>query len=255
MKLRTLIVDDEALGRKRVRKLLGTQPECEIIGECSDGHEAVAAIRSFTPHLVFLDVQMPELNGFEVLAQLEAEHLPAIIFVTAYDQFALKAFEAQAIDYLLKPFEDERFYQSLQRAKAYLDGHESRKMHERLQSLVKSLASQPKWITRMAVKNGGRMVFLKTSEIDWIEAVGNYLNLHVGSEAHLLRGRVSELEKRLDPNQFFRIHRSTIVNLDRVKEFHPLFKGDGFILLKNGTRLAVSRSCHQRLQRLLEPEL
>lgn len=255
MKIRTLIVDDEALGRKRVRKLLESEPECEIIGECSDGQEAVAAMRSFTPDLVFLDVQMPELNGFEVLAQLEVDRLPVIIFVTAHDQFALKAFEAQAIDYLLKPFEDERFYQSLQRAKAYLEGHESRKMHERLQSLVNSLSSQTKLITRMAVKTGGRILFIKTSEIDWIEAVGNYLNLHIGSEAHLLRGRVSELEKRLDPNQFFRIHRSAIVNLDRVKEFHPLFKGDGVAILKNGTRLSVSRSCNQRLQRLLEPEL
>jgi len=255
VKIRTLIVDDEALGRKRVRKLLESEPECEIIGECSDGQEAVAAMRSFTPDLVFLDVQMPELNGFEVLAQLEVDRLPVIIFVTAHDQFALKAFEAQAIDYLLKPFEDERFYQSLQRAKAYLEGHESRKMHERLQSLVNSLSSQTKLITRMAVKTGGRILFIKTSEIDWIEAVGNYLNLHIGSEAHLLRGRVSELEKRLDPNQFFRIHRSAIVNLDRVKEFHPLFKGDGVAILKNGTRLSVSRSCNQRLQRLLEPEL
>ena len=255
MKIRTLIVDDEALGRKRVRKLLESEPECEIIGECSDGQEAVAAMRSFTPDLVFLDVQMPELNGFEVLAQLEVERLPVIIFVTAHDQFALKAFEAQAIDYLLKPFEDERFYQSVERAKAYLEGHESRKMHERLQSLVKSLSPQTRLITRMAVKTGGRIFFIKTNEIDWIEAVGNYLNLHIGSEAHLLRGRVSELEKRLDPNQFFRIHRSTIVNLDRVKEFHPLFKGDGVAILKNGTRLSVSRSCNQRLQRLLEPEL
>jgi len=255
VKIRTLIVDDEALGRKRVRKLLESELECEIIGECSDGHEAVAAMRSFTPDLVFLDVQMPELNGFEVLAQLEMERLPVIIFVTAYDQFALKAFEAQAIDYLLKPFEDERFCQSLQRAKAYLEGHESRKMHERLQSLVNGLSSPTKLITRLAVKTGGRILFIKTNEIDWIEAVGNYLNLHIGSEAHLLRGRMSELEKRLDPNQFFRIHRSTIVNLDRVKEFHPLFKGDGVAILKNGSRLSVSRSCHQRLQRLLEPEL
>jgi len=255
MKIRTLIVDDEALGRKRLRRLLEGEPECEIIGEGRDGHEAVAAIRSFRPDLVFLDVQMPELNGFEVLAQLAVEQMPVVVFVTAYDQFALKAFEARAIDYLLKPFDDERFQQALQRAKAYLDGHESRKMTQRLQNLVNGLSLQTRFITRMAVQASGRILFIKTTEIDWIEAVGNYLNLHIGTEAHLLRGRVSELEKRLDPNQFFRIHRSTIVNLDRVKEFQSLFKGDGVTILKNGTRLSVSRGCSQRLQRLLKPAL
>src|SRR2546421_465629 len=140
-------------------------------------------------------------------------------------------------------------------AKASLEGHESRKLSQRLQVLVNGLSPQSKWITRMAVKTGGRILFIKTSEIDWVEAVGNYLNLHIGNEAHLLRGRMSELEKQIDPNQFFRIHRSTIVNLDRVKEFQTLFKGDGVAILKSGARLCVSRSCSQRLQCLLEPEL
>jgi len=255
MKIRTLIVDDEALGRKRLRKLLETESECEIIGECCDGQEAVAAMRSFTPDLLFLDVQMPELNGFEVLAQLDRKRLPVIIFVTAYDQYALKAFEARAIDYLLKPFEDERFYQSLHRARAYIDGQQSNQFNARLENLVNGMSLRPKPITRMAVKTAGRIIFIKTSEIDWIEAVGNYLNLHIGTEAHLLRGRISELEKRLDPAQFFRTHRSTIVNLDRVKEFQTLFKGDGVAILKNGTRVPVSRSSSQRLQSLLTPKL
>src|SRR3954453_5171055 len=158
MKRRTLIVDDEPLGRKRLRNLLKDEPECEVIAECSNGHEAVAAIQSLNPDLVFLDVQMPELNGFEVLAQIDPKRIPVIIFVTAYDQFALKAFEAKAIDYLLKPFEDERFHQSLQRARCYLEGHESRQMDERLRSLVSGLAPQPKWMTRMAVKTGGRIL-------------------------------------------------------------------------------------------------
>jgi two-component system LytT family response regulator len=255
MKVRTLIVDDEALGRKRLRKLLESETECELIGECCDGQEAVAAIQAFTPDLLFLDVQMPELNGFEVLAQLNGNRLPVIIFVTAYDQYALKAFEAQAIDYLLKPFEDERFYQALHRARAYIEGQQSQDINARLQTLVNSMSLRAKPMTRMAVKTAGRIVFIKTSEIDWIEAVGNYLNLHIGTEAHLLRGRISELEKRLDPGQFFRTHRSTIVNLDRVKEFQTLFKGDGVAILKNGTRVAVSRSSSQRLQALLTPRL
>src|SRR2546428_3371292 len=171
MKIRTLIVDDEALGRKRLRKLLETESECEIIGECCDGQEAVAAMRSFTPDLLFLDVQMPELNGFEVLAQLDHKRLPVIIFVTAYDQYALKAFEAQAIDYLLKPFEDERFYQSLHRARAYIAGQQSNQVSARLETLISGMSLRPKPMTRMAVKTAGRIVFVKTSEIDWIEAV------------------------------------------------------------------------------------
>src|SRR5204863_926170 len=218
-----------------------------------DGQEAVAAIQAFTPDLIFLDVQMPELNGFEVLAQLKGERLPVIIFVTAYDQYALKAFEAQAIDYLLKPFEDERFYQSLHRARAYIEGQQSNQINVRLETLISGMSLRPKPITRMAVKTSGRIVFIKASEIDWIEAVGNYLNLHIGTEAHMLRGRISELEKRLDPTQFFRTHRSTIVNLDRVKEFQTLFKGDGVAILKNGTHIPVSRSCSQRLNTLLTP--
>ena len=192
MKIRTLLVDDEALGRKRLRKLLETETDYELIGECCDGQEAVAAIQAFTPDLLFLDVQMPELNGFEVLAQLDHKRLPVIIFVTAYDQYALKAFEAQAIDYLLKPFEDERFYQSLHRARAYIAGQQSNQVSARLETLISGMSLRPKPMTRMAVKTSGRVVFVKTSEIDWIEAVGNYLNLHIGTETHMLRGRISE---------------------------------------------------------------
>jgi two-component system LytT family response regulator len=255
MKIRTLIVDDEALGRSRVRHLLKSESDFEIVGECANGHEAVAALHGFHADLVFLDVQMPEMNGFEVLANAGTGRMPLVIFVTAYDQFALKAFEAQALDYLLKPFDDDRFYQCVRRARAQLAREESHEMNERLLSLVKGFAPQKTWMTRLAVKTDGRMVFLTVTEIDRVEAVGNYLKLYVGPETHLLRGRLSELEKQLDPNQFFRIHRSTLVNLDRVKEFHPLFKGDGVVLLKDGSRLDVSRNCSQRLQKQLQPEL
>jgi len=255
MKIRTLIVDDELLARKLIRKLLESGPEFEIVGECADGSEAVSAIRKVAPNLVFLDVQMPELGGFEVLKQIDTEQMPVVVFVTAYDKFALKAFEAHALDYLLKPIDEERFSQTLERVKTYLNGRQNGAAQERLLDLIHELAPQPKTISRLAVKSGGRVVFLKMDEIDWIEAAGNYLELHTGKQSHLLRGRLSELERQLKPEQFFRIHRSTIVNLDRVKEFQPLFKGEGVVVLKDGSRLAASRSCSQKLQEFLGAQL
>jgi len=255
MKVRTLIVDDEELGRKRIRKLLSSESEFEIVGESRDGREAIRALEKLSPDLVFLDVQMPELDGFDVLSQIAPAKMPVIIFVTAHDHFALKAFQAQALDYLLKPFDDERFAQALQRARTYLNGNAAGEIRERLARLVKGLPSQGQYLLRVAVKSAGRVVFLKAGEIDWIEAAGNYVNLHVGKESYLLRGRMSELEKRFDPEQFFRIHRSTMVNLDRVKELQPLFKGESIVILKDGQQLSASRSCTQRLQALLGPEL
>lgn len=255
MKIRTLIVDDEPLGRTLVRRLLARESDFEIIGECAHGAEALEVIQRDSPRLVFLDVQMPELSGFDVLASLDPDRMPVIIFVTAYDQFALKAFEAHALDYLLKPLDEDRFVQALCRAKTYLTGRQSYELQERLLGLVGDLPMRSKFLSRLAVRAGGRMIFLKAEEIDWIEAAGNYLSVHVGKEEHLLRGRVSEIEKRLNPEQFFRIHRSTIVNLDRVKEFQALFKGEGVVVLKDGSRLSASRGCSQRLQEFLETQL
>jgi len=255
MKVRTLIVDDEELGRKRIRKLLSLEPDCEIVGECGDGREAIRVIEKSSPDLVFLDVQMPELGGFDVLSQIAPAKMPVIIFVTAHDHYALKAFQAQALDYLLKPFDDERFAQALQRVRTYLNGNATDKIRERLAKLVETLPNRGKYLLRVAVKSAGRVLFLKADEIDWIEAAGNYVNLHVGKESYLLRGRMSELEKRFDPEQFFRIHRSTMVNLDRVKELQPLFKGEGIVVLKDGQKLSASRSCIQRLQAFLGPDL
>jgi len=255
MKVRTLLVDDEELGRKRIRKLLSQEAAFEIVGESRDGREAIRAIEKYAPDLVFLDVQMPELGGFEVLAQIAPEKMPVIIFVTAYDEFALKAFEAQALDYLLKPFDDERFAQALRRAETYLNGNETGAIKGRLAKLVNGLPNLGKYLSRVAVKSAGRVIFLKVGEIDWIEAAGNYVKLHVGKESHLLRGRMSELEKRFDPELFFRIHRSTMVNLDRVKELQLLFKGEGIVVLKDGQQLSASRNCSHRLQSLLEPDL
>jgi two-component system LytT family response regulator len=256
MKIRTLIVDDEALARKLVKKLLGREPEFEVVGECSDGRDAILKLRQLKPDLVFLDVQMPERDGFQVIEQVGVERMPVTIFVTAYDEFALRAFEAQALDYLLKPFDEERFFQTLARVRTFLCGRQKGAVPDNLAGLMNLIGSQsPGSISRLAVKAGGRVVFLKTEEIDWIEAVGNYLDLHTGRDHYLLRGRISELEKKLPPEQFFRIHRSTIVNLDRVKEFQPLFKGEGVVVMKDGLRLSASRSCSQRLQAFLGAQL
>jgi two-component system, LytTR family, response regulator len=255
MKIRALIIDDELLARKLIRRLLAGEEGIEVVGECADGHEAVSTIAKVLPDLIFLDVQMPELGGFEVLAQIDPAHMPVVIFVTAYDKFALKAFEANAIDYLLKPLDDERFGQALQRARTYLNGKGTGAVRDRLIGLIHQLPPQTKLLSRLAVKADGRVVFLKVAEIDWIEATGNYLALHVGKESYLLRGRLSEMEKKLSTDQFFRIHRSTIVNLDRVKEFRPLFKGEGMVVLKDGAQLAASRSYAQKLQEFLEAQL
>ena len=255
MKIRTLIVDDEPLGRSLVRRLVSEDPDFEVIGECANGAEALRAIQRDAPALVFLDVQMPELSGFEVLARLGREQLPIIVFVTAFDTFALKAFEAHALDYLLKPLADDRFCEALKRVKTYIAGHETGQFRDRLLGLVREVSQPTKRISRLAVESDGRFVFLQVSDIDWIEADGNYLNLHVGKRSYLLRGRISEVEKNLSPDQFFRVHRSKIVNLDRVKEFQPLFKGEGLIVLKDGSQLSASRSCTQKLHAFLSARL
>jgi two-component system LytT family response regulator len=255
MNIRTLIVDDEILARKLIKKLLSRHAEFQLVGECTDGRQAVDSTLKLVPDVLFLDVQMPELNGFEVLERIGSKHLPVVVFLTAYDKFALRAFQARALDYLLKPIDEDRFDATLERIKTYICGRDIGATQDRLVDLVHDLTERRQTISRLAVKASGRVVFLKVEEIDWIEASGNYLDLHVGKECYLLRGRVNELQRKLDPERFFRIHRSTIVNLDRIKEFLPLFKGEGVVLLKDGSRLAASRSCSQKLQQFLQADL
>ena len=256
MKIKTLIVDDEAIARERVRRFLTAEADIEILGECRDGREAVAAIKRLQPDLVFLDIQMPQMDGFATLAALDAAELPAIVFVTAYDQYAIQAFAVHALDYLLKPFNQERFSQSLNHVRQHLarrgDQHPGRNVDTRLLSLLEELKAGPKYAERIVIKTTGRVYFLKTSEIDWIEACGNYVNLHAGSETHLLRETLSHLERRLDPKIFLRIHRSRLVNLDCIKELTPLFNGDYTVLLHDGTELTLSRTYRDRLQELIE---
>ena len=253
MKIRVLIVDDEALARERVRKLMEGIPEVECIGECPDGASAVLAIRRDPPDLVLLDVQMPELDGFGVLAQIDGAKMPAVIFVTAHDQFALKAFEVHAIDYLLKPFDKARFKVALHRAIAQVQRLQAGELSQRLSALLADVRPEqkPKYIARLAIKSSGRVVFVKVEDIDWVEAADNYVSLHVGTEQHLHRETMAALESQLPPAKFMRIGRSTMVNLDRIKELQPLFHGEYTVILRNGTKLTLSRSYRDKLDELM----
>jgi two-component system LytT family response regulator len=250
-KIQALIVDDERLARKRIRSLLKNERDVEVVGECADGAEALAAIRKQSPDLVFLDVQMPEMDGFQVLQEVGGDRMPAVVFVTAYDKYALRAFEVHALDYLLKPFDEDRFGEALRRAKEQVLGGSNGELHGRLIALIEHLRSGERYVDRLLVKASGRVLFLKTEDIDWIEAAGNYVRLHVGRESHLLRETMNTIETKLDPAHFLRIHRSTIVNLDRIKEMQPWFSGEYVVLLKDGTELRLSRGYRDKFDERL----
>jgi two-component system LytT family response regulator len=250
--IRALIADDEPLARERLRSLLGAEQDIEIVAEAKDGLETVEAILSQSPDLVFLDVHMPKLDGFEVIQTVGADRMPAVVFVTAYDQHALRAFEVQALDYLLKPFDGDRFQSALKRVRKQIDTRESGDLGQRLLALVRDLKPAAATRTdRLVVKSGGRLYFLRADEIDWIEAAGNYVRLHVGAEGHLLRETMNSIESRLNPEMFFRIHRSHIVNIERIKELQPWFNGEYVVILRNGARLTLSRGYREKLQERL----
>ena len=247
--LRVLVVDDEAPARQRLIDLLQRDAGVGAIGEASDGLAAVDAVERDRPDLVFLDVQMPEKSGFDVLAALDPAERPAVVFVTAHDHHAIHAFEVNALDYLLKPFDEDRFRRTLARAKAALatDPHD---LHRRTLALIEELKGPRRPpVDRLMIREAGRLFFLRTDEIDWIESEGNYVRLHAGGASHQLRETLSRLESQLDPGRFLRIHRSTIVNLDRVKEIQPLFHGEHRVLLADGTELTLSRGYRDRLAR------
>lgn len=250
-KIRTLVVDDEPLARERLTSLLSAEPDMEVVGQCRDGEEAVKGIIEQSPDLVFLDVQMPAMNGFEVIEAVGSERMPLVIFVTAYDQHALKAFQVRALDYVLKPFDRERFQEAVQRARAHIQRDETGDLGRRLLALVKDLRRDQPKTDRLVVKSGGRLFFLRTDEIDWIEAAGNYVRLHVGTTSHLLRETMNAIEGRLDPEKFFRIHRSRIVNMERIQEMQPWLNGEYAVVLRTGTRLTLSRGYREKLQERL----
>jgi two-component system LytT family response regulator len=267
--VRVLIVDDEALARQRVRRLLQVEPDVEIVGEAETGSEAVQMIRDLKPDLVCLDVQMPELDGFGVLQELEGEIVPMVLFITAYDEHAQKAFDVHAVDYVLKPVDADRFRAAFERARTQRAHAAAAERLGELLATVRRLADggtgdgkgdgaganggngggNGRYASRILVKQDGRMFFVKTTEIDWIEADRNYVRLHVGKVAHTIRERISHLEETLDPRLFARIHRSTIVNLNRVREMQQWFSGDYVVILEDGTRLRLSRHYRDRVEK------
>ncbi len=251
MTIRALIVDDEPLARERLQMMLKPELDIEVVGEAINGDAAVGAIRKLAPDLVFLDIQMPVIDGFSVITEIGADRMPATIFVTAYDRYALRAFEVHALDYLLKPFDRERFQQALARARAQLQGKETAALNQRLASLLEQLHGEKQPLERVVVKESGRIFFLKAEEIDWVEAAENYVNIHAGKASHLLRETMSRLETRLDPTRFVRIHRSAIINIERLQELQPLFHGDYTVILRDGTKLTLSRGYKEKFQERL----
>ncbi len=253
--LRVVIVDDELLARQIIREMLSDDPEIAIVAECVNGSDAIEAIQTHQPDLVFLDIQMPETAGFEVLDALNGHHMPIVIFVTAYDQYAVRAFEYHALDYLLKPFDSERFHNAVSRAKAQTRRDRNGELDKRILALLQALKSESKYVERLVIKNGGRVFFLESSEIDWVEAEGNYVRLHTGKRSHMLRETIGSLEEQLDPKRFLRVHRSTIVKLDSIRELQPWFHGEYHIILHNGTKLTLSRNYREQLQSVLGKSL
>jgi len=241
-RLRVLIVDDEPLARDRLRGWLKDEADVEIVGECGSGAEAVAAIQGTPVDLVFLDIEMPGGNGLEMLAQLPAEGRPAVVFVTAHEKFALDAFDVQAVDYLLKPFDRERFQTALRRAGEHIEARRAGKLEDRLATMLADAGGGGRKPERLTVKANGRLVFLKPDDIVWVEAADNYIILHLTSGRLMLRETLTALEERLSPQTFARVSRSALVNLDQVKELQPVFHGDYVVVLRNGTKVPLSRS-------------
>lgn len=260
--IRTIIVDDEPLGRSRIASLLEDEDDIEIVAQCGDGAEALRVIKESGPQLLFLDVQIPELTGFELLDSIDRVEPPVVIFVTAHDEFALRAFDVHALDYLLKPFDDERFRHALDRARAHLRDKNAASLRRRLRDFLRETHDlrerepntdpPPRRLTRIVVKEGDRILFLKVDDVDWIEAADYYAKIHVGTSTYLIRETLANLEMQLDPERFVRIHRSTIVNLDRVREMQPWFHGAFVVILVDGTELRLSRSRREHLQSRLQ---
>ncbi|HET7873383.1 MAG TPA: LytTR family DNA-binding domain-containing protein [Terriglobales bacterium] len=257
MKIRALIVEDELLARQRIRLMATDEPDLEIIGECGSGADALASIERDSPDLLFLDVQMPEMDGFELLQRLPREQLPLVIFTTAYDKHAVRAFEAHALDYLLKPFQPDRFKAAVAHAREQLVTRRESSAARGLLDLLASrqglsVAAPVQYLTRLTIKGDDKVSIIKTAEIDSIESAGNYVSVNVGKQGYILRQSLNALEKQLDPEQFLRVSRSTIVNLERVKELQPMFKGEHIIVLQNGKKLPMTRGLLRGVERALK---
>jgi two-component system LytT family response regulator len=256
-RIRALVVDDEPAARAAIRALLADDPDIQIVGECVDGRTTLEAIEREAPDLLFLDVQMPEMDGFTLLRRLDPAEIPVVVFVTAYDQYALRAFEVHALDYLLKPFDDERFREAVAHAKQQVRQGKLGALSEQLAALLEGVGRPPatprngQYLKRLAIKAGGRVTILSVKDIDWIEAEGDYVKIHAGRGWHLLRETMKHLETQFDPARFVRIHRSTIVNVERIKELQPFFRGEYVVILQDGPSRKLSRGYKEHLERAL----
>ena len=249
MKIRTLIVDDMPLSRQRTRRYLAGEPDVEIIGECGEGEAALRAIGTLTPDLVLLDVQMPGMNGLELLEKIPAERRPAVVFITAFDEFAVPAFAAHAVDFLLKPFDREQVAKVLGRVREHLSTKAAAAPTAQASA---ALSEHPgPYLDRIAVKSVGRTVFVATDAVDWLETAGNYVCLHAGKDTHVVRETMNQIESQLDPRKFVRIHRSTLVRIEAIREIQPLFNGDRAVILRDGTKLTMSRSYRDKAKAAL----
>jgi two-component system, LytTR family, response regulator len=245
--MRALIVDDEPLSRTRLRQLLQSEGDIQLIGECSNGSEAVAAVRDLRPDILFLDVQMPEMDGFQVLEAVSGEDLPVVIFVTAFDEYAVRAFDVLALDYVLKPVSPERLAAACARARSTLSAQLPGGSDDRLLKLLSQLRHDNR-AGRLFVRTANRVVMLDPADVKWMEAAGNYVNIHATSQMYRVRQTLAEMENLVDRVSFARIHRSTIVNLDHVKEFQPWFSGEMIVLMRDGTKLKLSRTYRQEFE-------
>jgi two-component system LytT family response regulator len=266
-RIRTLLVDDERLARRGLELRLAAAPDVEIVGECENGREALEKVAQLRPDLMFLDIQMPGLSGFDVLAQMPSDSVPVVVFVTAFDRYAIDAFEARALDYLLKPVEDTRLEQALVRVREHLKTREQAQQHERLMGLLADVNGAgeidadalvervkgvvPRYPDILPIKTGRETVRVKAAEIDWIDAAGDYMCIHVGKTTHVIRGTMKDLEASLDPDVFQRVHRSAIVNLRRVRKLRPHANGEYFLTLDGGQELKLSRTHRDKVELLL----
>jgi two-component system, LytTR family, response regulator len=253
--IRAIVADDERLARKKLRVLLDSEPQVEVVAECPNGEQTVSAIRSFRPDMLFLDIQMPDLDGFAVLSEISSEQMPQVVFTSAYDQYAIRAFEAHALDYLLKPFDQDRLHAAIERASAEIQKSKDQELTNRVLELLSSVKSQkrriPEFDKRLAIRTSGRVVFLNLDEVHWVEAAANYVRLHTGKDSCLFRETISRVSERLNPAQFVRIHRSMIVNVRSIKELIPVNSGEYVVVLHGGKELSCSRGYRANLQILI----
>lgn len=241
-KIKTVIIDDESLARKRISQLLAKETNVKIVAECGDGLAAISAINKYQPDLMFLDVQMPEVSGFDVLTALDAEYAPAVIFVTAYDQFTIQAFDFSAVDYLLKPFTEDRFRLAVSRARERLQNESKNHSDSSILRLLNHLRLNSGFLERLIVTHNNRLILVPVGDVEWIETYGNYLKIHTAGKTHLLRETMNNLAARIDPEKFIRIHRSTLVNLDLIEEIQPMFGGQYTVIMRGGAELILSRN-------------